>query len=285
MVRQQLLARGRNPATAQQPAAAAAPGGRDQSRGGGDEAARWRAYASALPDELQPGSAARPVPTRCVGCGYGKSRRLLSVWQREQRAGSSRSTLPEVLPEVPFLSSDCEVTVQQITQGDEMIVLGSWGLEELVSPQEAALLAHAFGGPKLAALRDAYVGSSPAVAAAAAGGQATEAAGGGASLNPNQQQQPAEAGAAAVAADGGRLREGNVASAVAHWAMTKALQRHNRVYRQRLDYAGLKVRAATACCVDSQLALPELVVTCTQRPHNAHVQPSNQLTKGSSHVS
>jgi len=184
-------------------------------------AARWQAYAAALPDELQPGSAGRPVPMRCVGCGYGKQQRLLSLWLREQRLSKAAGAVPDPLPEVPFFSADCEVTVEPITQADEMVVLPSGGLTELVSPQETALITHAFGGHKLAALRDAYVGGGGGGVGAQAGGRGT--------------------GAAAANKDGGRLREGNVASAVTHIAMGKAVDRHNRVYRQRLDYDGLLV--------------------------------------------
>jgi hypothetical protein len=39
-----------------------------------------------------------------------------------------------------------------------------------------------------------------------------------------------------------RLREGNVASAVVHRAVEKAVAAHNRAYRRQLDAAVLKVR-------------------------------------------
>jgi hypothetical protein len=93
----------------------AAPRGPDQQpqqqrarrEQGQDEAAAWQAYA--LPDELQPGSAGRAVPTQVVGCGYGKSARLLAVWIKERRAARGPGAVPDALPQVPFLSSDCEV--------------------------------------------------------------------------------------------------------------------------------------------------------------------------------
>jgi hypothetical protein len=80
--------------------------GRDQ--GAAAAQAQARAYMAALPDELQPGAAGEPVPTRVVGCGYGKDRRLHALWLRERRGGRGAAA---AMPEVPFMAADCEVGV------------------------------------------------------------------------------------------------------------------------------------------------------------------------------
>ncbi|KAI8473736.1 MAG: hypothetical protein J3K34DRAFT_518672 [Monoraphidium minutum] len=172
-----------------------------QMRGGVDgDAARWQACA--LPDELQPGSAGTAVPTHCVGCGYGKSAKLLAVWQRGRRDAQGARAGPDVLPRLPFFTAECEVSVERLSPSDEMVVLPSAGLGRLVSPGEAALMAHTFGAARLAALRDAYSEGPPR-------------------------------------ADGARLRDGNVACGVVHRAVDKALAAHSRAYRRRADNATL----------------------------------------------
>lgn len=106
-------------------------------------AERWQAYA--LPDELQPGSAGQPVAVRCVGCGYGKQKRLLQLWVREQR-GIPGVCVPEVMPEVPFITADCEVGKAGVDAG------GSWGGGECWSGDAVipiALLSLQGGSPNL----------------------------------------------------------------------------------------------------------------------------------------
>lgn len=49
-----------------------------------------------------------------------------------------------------------QVTIERMSVSDEMVVLASGALEEVVSPQEAALMVHTFGATKLAALREAF---------------------------------------------------------------------------------------------------------------------------------
>jgi hypothetical protein len=63
------------------------------------------------------------------------------------------------------------VTVSQLGPQDELIALPSEALAALVSPQEAALLGHAFHGATLAALRDSYLGARGAAGAAVEVGQ------------------------------------------------------------------------------------------------------------------
>ena len=98
-----------------------------------------------------------------------------------------------------------QVTVERMAPGDEVLVLASSGLEALVSPEAAGLLAHAFSAPGLEALRPAF-----------------EAAG-------------------SARAQSGRLQHGNVASVLTHQALARAVERHNARFRLRLDYTSLTV--------------------------------------------
>ena len=95
--------------------------------------------------------------------------------------------------------------LQRSFSSDEVLVLASSGLEALVSPEAAGLLAHAFSAPGLEALRPAF-----------------EAAG-------------------SARAQSGRLQHGNVASVLTHQALARAVERHNARFRLRLDYTSLTV--------------------------------------------
>lgn len=143
-----------------------------------------------------------------------------------------------------------------LSPADALLLLPSAGLCDLVSPTEAALMAHAFAAPRLAALRDALAGAG---AGADAGAGAVPAG----PLAAAQRQQPGAAARQPAGArvfegagGGGRLVDGNVASGIVHAALAKAADRHNARYRQRLDAGGLTVILYASGPCNSSFLLP-----------------------------
>lgn len=167
----------------------------------------------------------------------------------------------------------------QLGPGDEHLVLASEALLGVMPPSEVATLLHHFAGPKVSTLAGVYLWGLPggaACQAGAAGGLVeSREEGGGAlpsvaathdpSVAPRTQQsgrggwwsggehsgngracgsasaRPGAAGVGGGAIAGEGVADGNLASLVLHEARAKAIDRHNRRYRQKLDDASLKV--------------------------------------------
>ncbi|WIA20127.1 hypothetical protein OEZ85_005977 [Tetradesmus obliquus] len=176
--------------------------------------------------------------THAVGLGYGKSGKLQQAWLQQQEDAAA---LKLQLPQLPFISNSCEVTMSQLCSSDETLVLASEGLLQVLPPHEVGLLLHHFNAARLNALKQALTAATvqqEAAAAAAKGGRGrgssrAKARGG----NPSQEVQPDEA----VAAAGKAARYPNVASIVMHHALLKALGKHNLAmdkHQQQLLAAG-----------------------------------------------
>eukprot|EP00877_Chromochloris_zofingiensis_P013711 jgi/Chrzof1/8594/Cz03g16220.t1 len=185
--------------------------GKDQTSPSKASPPRWHPYM--LPDEHVPSSS--KVYTKCIGLGYGKNKRLNDVWL----SAKSPDALQQPLPQLPFIHPDCEVTVTAVNVGDESIVLASEGLLEFLSPHEMGVMLHHFNSAKLRNLRDAYLGGTGDMpGSTCADGTAQK----------QVTKQPAQS------------RASNVASILVHHAMTKAIDKHNAKYRQKVSYASLQ---------------------------------------------